>query len=484
VSVIFLIPTVQEGKEGPVLTDKTSMEVVFIDPNDKQRSLYRIYLENILDDCVVHEFFNLKSAQTFLEERNNKKANPLAFVLASIEFPQSDFSNFYNGIRDLLKTTPFVAFGDFYPEEVEGMESYYSHHPHNSVIPLPISPADFREKILSVAYPDRMSLTPVPAFQKVRLFNFYRFNKPHCHVYIKLSRMKYVKVFNQGTKYSRSELDKLKAKDVEYLYIRNEDFQKFKVNFFRNNFLEFDAEIASPNELKEKLDFTHAMLHELVTNLGFSQDAIELTEKSLKAINGIIEKSDGNLKDLLDGFRGGDDYFYDHSYLSTVICCDILKKMNWYSEERMEILGLAALFHDITLTNPILAKITTKNDPDLEKFSEKEVKKYLRHPLDAYELILGYPNIPEKVGEVICQHHEGPEGNGFPAALRPSNIDPLSAIFIIAHDFVAGMEKVQYDEEKLDDVVNKMKAKYLVSPFKEPLKAFLENRQACNKKAS
>lgn len=460
------------------------MEVVFIDPNDKQRSLYRIYLENILDDCVVHEFFNLKNARAFLDDRLNKKANPISFILTSFDFPQEDFQNFYQNFHEKFKTVPFVIFGDVIPEEQEGLESYFSHHPHNSVIPLPISPADFREKVLSVAYPDRMSLTPVPAFQKVRLFNFYRFNKPHCHVYIKLSRMKYVKVFNQGTKYNRIELDKLKAKDVEYLYIRNEDFQKFKVNFFRNNFLEFDAHLASPNELKEKLDFTHAMLHELVLNLGFSQDAIELTEKSLKAINGLIEKSGDDLKNLIEGFRGGDDYFYDHSFLTTVICCDILRKMNWYNEERMEVLGLAALFHDITLTNPVLAKITHKSDPDLEKFSEKEVKKYFRHPLDAFELVLEYPKIPAKVGEVICQHHESPEGDGFPAALRPSNIDPLSAVFIIAHDFVAAMEKVQYDEEMLDDVVNKMKAKYLVSPFKEPLKAFLENRENQKKKAS
>ncbi|MCR9205007.1 MAG: HD domain-containing protein [Halobacteriovoraceae bacterium] len=466
------------------MTDKESMEVVFIDPNDKQRSLYRIYLENILDDCIVHEFFNLKTAQDFLEDRHNKKANPIAFILASFDFPEQEYSQFYNASHSLLKTIPFVAFGEIFPEEIEGMQSFYSHHPNNSVISLPISPADFREKILSVAYPDRMSLTPVPAFQKVRLFNFYRFNKPHCHVYIKLSRMKYVKVFNQGTKYSRTELDKLKAKNVEYLYIRNEDFQKFKVDFFRNNFLEFDAQVASSNELKEKLDFTHAMLHELVLNLGFSKDAIELTEKSLKAINGLIEKCGDDLKNLVEGFRTGDDYFYDHSFLTTVICCDILRKMNFYSEERMEVLGLAALFHDITLKNPTLAKISHKSDPDLNKFSEKEVKNFLRHPLDAFDLILEYPNIPSQVGEVICQHHETPHGDGFPAALRPSNIFPLSAIFIIAHDFVASMEKVKYDDEKLDDVINKMKSKYLVSPFKEPLKAFLENREKGDQKAS
>lgn len=450
------------------------MEVLFLEPNDKQRSLYRIYLENILDDCQVHEFFSIESALKFLSDYKEKA--PIDFILSSSDFDSKKFQEFYNNCHQNFKATPFVLFSEDPPEMLSGFESFYSHHPHNGHIALPISPADFREKILSVAYPDRMNLKPVPAFQKVRLFNFYRFNKPHCHVYIKLSRMKYVKVFNSGTKYSRSELDKLKVRNVEHLYIRNEDFQKFKVNFFRNNFLEFDQELASPKELKEKLDFTHAMLHELILNLGFSQDAIELTEKSLKAIFQLVEKTD-DLGEYLSSFRGGDDYLYDHSYLTSVICCDLLKKMNWYSDERMQVLGYASLFHDITLSDPILAKVQNKSDPLLSKFSKDEVKKYLRHPFDAFELMLEHPNIPAKAAEVICQHHENPEGTGFPNGLRPYNIDPLSAVFIIAHDFVAAMDRVRYDREKMDDIFNAMQAKYMVSPFKEPLKVFLDGKK-------
>lgn len=460
------------------------MDIVFVDKNDKQRGLYRIYLENILESCVVHEFFNLLSAQAFLEKRTQQKKNPISFILASFEFLPDEYQQFYFFSRKELKTVPFVILGDILPEDLEGMESFHSDHPNNIVIPTPIPPAEFRERVLSVAFPNRMSLTPVPAFQKIRLFNFYRFNKPHCHVYLKLSRMKYVKVFNKGVKYSRSELEKLKKKNIDYLYIRNDDFNKFKVNFFRNNFLEFDTSKATPEELKEKLEFSHAMLHEMVQNLGFSKDAIDLTEKSIKAITGLLEKSEGDIKTLLENFKSGDDYFYDHSYLTTVICCDILKKMNWYSDERMRILTMASLFHDITLKSVSLARITNKNDPELQKFSQKEVKKYLRHPLDAFELVLEYPDIPSKVGEVICQHHEGPEGEGFPNSLRPSNIDPLSAVFILAHDFIAAMERVRYDKNQVEKVIEEMKERYLMAPFKAPLKAFLETQGMTENKAS
>lgn len=446
--------------------------MVFIDGNDKQRGLYRIYLENILDDCKVHEFFSFKNASEFLKKRSSENKRPFVFVLANTNAKDGDIDAFYSEFRHLFKMVPFVVFSEDPPDMIEGLDGFQNHHPQNGHIQIPISPADFRERVLEVVYPDRMNLTPVPAFQKVRLFNFYRFNKPQCHVYLKLSRMKYVKVFNQGIKYSRIDLDRLKEKKVDFLYIRNEDFQRFQVNFFRNNFLEFDLEGASPDELKEKLGFTHAMLHELVLNLGFSEDAIELTEKSIKAIFGIIEK-ETSLEDLLARFRGGEDYLYDHSYLTSIIACDLLKKMNWWSEERMETLGFAALFHDITLKDAQLAKVSSQDDERLNHYSQEQVKKYLRHPLDAFDVILEHPNIPTKVAEVICQHHENPEGTGFPNSLRPTNIDPLSAVFIMAHDFVNALEQHGYAEDKVDEILNAMQKRYDVGPFKAPLRAFL-----------
>ncbi len=190
-------------------------------------------------------------------------------------------------------------------------------------------------------------------------------------------------------------------------------------------------------------------------------------------------EKDLTLGDLIGKFRGREDYLYDHSYLTSVIACDLLRKMNWWNEERMQILSFAALFHDITIKDSKLAKIAHKDDPRLEAFSAEEVKKYLRHPLDAFDLILEYPNIPPKVAEVICQHHENPEGEGFPNSLRPINIDPLSCVFILAHDFVNALAECAYDEKQVDQILNAMQKRYNVGPFKPALRALRgENPQA------
>ena len=44
--------------------------------------------------------------------------------------------------------------------------------------------------------------------------------------------------------------------------------------------------------------------------------------------------------------------------------------------------------------------------------------------------------IPPDVSVIIEQHHERPDGNGFPNGINFKRISVFSSIFIVAHDFV------------------------------------------------
>ena len=44
--------------------------------------------------------------------------------------------------------------------------------------------------------------------------------------------------------------------------------------------------------------------------------------------------------------------------------------------------------------------------------------------------------IPPDVDVIISQHHELPDGTGFPRGLNYQRITPLSTVFIVAHDLV------------------------------------------------
>ena len=449
------------------------MKIIFIDFNDKQRQIYRIYLENILDEVEVNEFYNSSSAIEFLQKNHVQKGFEYDLVLCNDNFKEGSASEVYEFIHQNCKKIPFVLFAETLPEMIDSLEGFRSHHKQNGNIVLPISPADFRTSILEFLYPNRLNLQPVPAFQKIRLINFYRFNKTLCNVYLKLSRLKYVKVFNEGHVYTKADLKKLKTKNVDYLFIRNDDFHKFQVTFFKNPFLTMDTDNLSPDELRESLSFSHTMMQELVLSLGFSQDVINLTEKSIQGINTLIE-SCPSLNELLDKAKMNNDYLYDHSYLTSIIACDILKNLNWATEEKIKVMCMASLFHDITLDNPDLAKVTSFDDPELNKYSEDEQKQFLKHPLAAADLLLDFPNIPSEVQSIVRQHHENPEGTGFPNKLNAAKIDRMTCAFIIAHDFVNQMEKVNFEADQVSKITDYLVKRYQTGEFKSCLNAFMK----------
>lgn len=134
----------------------------------------------------------------------------------------------------------------------------------------------------------------------------------------------------------------------------------------------------------------------------------------------------------------------------------------------------------MTLKNSELAKVSSKEDPALEQFNDADVRAYLRHPLEGFDLVSQYPFMPEKVATVICQHHENPEGTGFPANLKPHNIDRLSAVFIVAHEVVNALEKEHYESNSLNEVLDKVSKRYGITPFREVILAleFLKESKA------
>ncbi|MBI3544350.1 MAG: HD domain-containing protein, partial [Deltaproteobacteria bacterium] len=98
----------------------------------------------------------------------------------------------------------------------------------------------------------------------------------------------------------------------------------------------------------------------------------------------------------------------------------------------------AAFFHDITMTSQKLARIHT-----LEQLADlclsatpEEINRFRNHPIAAADVVRKFSEVPPDVDTIITQHHERPDGTGFPRGSTASYISPLACVFILAHDFV------------------------------------------------
>lgn len=116
-------------------------------------------------------------------------------------------------------------------------------------------------------------------------------------------------------------------------------------------------------------------------------------------------------------------------------------------------LEFSALLHDIGFLG-LPAGFFRK--PGL--LSEEERRMLRRHPQLGEEVLGAIPGF-ERVSQIVAGHHERPDGSGYPAALRGSEIPVPARILAVAETFHAMMTDRSYRRRlPLEDAVERLRA--------------------------
>ena len=261
-------------------------------------------------------------------------------------------------------------------------------------------------------------------------------------VFIRLSNVKYVRLFQEGDHFTAQDLEQyLVRKKIEYLYVRREDASAFTIKFRAEL-----AEILKSKQLNAQdagkyAAGVHEMVHELGNVLGFTDEVQQVAKQgvqlALKAIG-----TNPKLSQIIHAMgREKDKYISSHSMATAHVACAISASLNWPSGTTFQKLTYAAFFHDIGIRNQDLARVKGMDEFALRSanFSLDEAGAFKNHPLIGAEVIRRFSEIPPDVDLIISQHHERPDGTGFPKGLTGSYVAPLSCLFIVAHDLVDHM---------------------------------------------
>ena len=200
------------------------------------------------------------------------------------------------------------------------------------------------------------------------------------------------------------------------------------------------SEIFDPKAIEELTDNLNR-LQTMGAKLGFTEEVQNFARQSVQKAMEDVKKSPRLSMILSQLSKDRDQYISSHSMLLSFVACALATQVQWKSDSTYQKLSLAAFLHDITLTNQEIARYDSLRVlvHDREKFSEEDFKSYRTHPLDAAEIARQFTEVPPDVDQVIAQHHEKPDGSGFPRGLTHSRINPLSMVFIVAHDVVRFM---------------------------------------------
>ena len=175
--------------------------------------------------------------------------------------------------------------------------------------------------------------------------------------------------------------------------------------------------------------------------------------------------------DLVQSVLGKGGIYTEHCLLTSYFCTLVSQGMKIDDERALLKWHLAALLHDIGIEFPKNIECEFKDFESLTRFEEKMFKDHVHKGI---EKVGNLPTEFSDVAIIMRQHHERPDGKGFPARLDSKNIHPLSALFIIAHEASVTLLSLGFEK---DIILNKFKEDeklYSKGRYLEPFLAFMK----------
>jgi HD-GYP domain-containing protein (c-di-GMP phosphodiesterase class II) len=257
-------------------------------------------------------------------------------------------------------------------------------------------------------------------------------------VYAQLIEGHYVPVFNQGDVVERQEIEKfLESKKLTHFYFRRDDCSRMLENRQKDLDRALSKEPIDEKATTKAIELTHALVRDVVSTMGFTPEAQKVAVNSVSATIRLMGSKPKLSTILIDLKNKEGNYLTAHSLMLGKVSCALAFKLGWTSNTTYFKLTLAAFLHDLTLNDDRLAVVFSLDKAsESGSFTPEELKEIRMHSNKAADHARSMSEVPSDVEQIVAQHHERPDGTGFPRGLNSKFITPLSALFIIAQDLI------------------------------------------------
>jgi response regulator RpfG family c-di-GMP phosphodiesterase len=200
---------------------------------------------------------------------------------------------------------------------------------------------------------------------------------------------------------------------------------------------------------------------------------IQLEQRVSKILDQVRKSS--NMKQLFSQLkidRSESQYNLTHVGMIINISTAICMELEWSSDKTLEKFVYAAYLHDMAISDrPEFAKLNTFEslEDKRNELTAEEYKIILEHPNIAGNTVVGMREIPADVEAMLRQHHELPNGKGYPSKCTHQKITPLTSVFIVAHDLTEFILNNQ--KWTLNDYVEKSRGHFPGANFIKIFKA-------------
>lgn len=293
-----------------------------------------------------------------------------------------------------------------------------------------------------------------PDYIQISLNILRRLNRPlKFDIYVKRTEGSFTKIFKSGDLLDLERIRSYEEKGIEFFYVQEKDYETYTL------YLERMGEV-----LKNKID-----------SLKSNDAADFLKELSLFTLQEMIvktnvdERSFANANNVVDGciqsimkepktmlkimkLMTHQPYQLKHSVAVSMFSVLLAKADGMESDQNIKNVGLGGFLHDIGI-----GQLTF--DPEDEKILTPEQRKEMwRHPELGKQLLDQVKGVRSEVIQIVLQHHEQPNGHGYPNGLRGPEIFYPAKIVAIADTFCAMITKRSFrDAFTVEESLNRMR---------------------------
>lgn len=431
------------------------MRILLIDDNDPFRHFLVTTLENHLKNVDVVEATSLKVAKLLYESDPYFES-----IMVSLDISSGSALSLIHHFQDFNKKTPIVTYSS---------EEQASEIPDTFFLDKGTkakrSPKIFVEALLN--HPTYQKYLrdnqSHKQYARIKIFYLWRFEELPIDLYVKINDKKYVKILAKNTKYDEAFIEKYHTSKNEYLFIESKDYEILESLLYSDQWFEESNELSD----EEKNFRMKKIIQQMASSMGLTPHLIQKAEEVVQSVISSISESK-NLNQIFKRQQKRMSFQTNVSTLITYITSALCDELEWNTQSSKEKLGFAAIFHDTSLKSAKLSSIYYLNLDELNQLSltEEEKKKFFQHPVRSAEIVneinLKFPHVET----IILNHHERPDGSGFPMGKNFQKIPPLSSLFIIAHDYVMRSILNRFDKNP-SDILKEMSSHYQNGHFEK-----------------
>lgn len=299
-------------------------------------------------------------------------------------------------------------------------------------------------------------------FMKIPIGYLLRFGEEFmsADIYIKLGDEKFLKLTLKDEAFTET-VDRYQKKGLQEVYLAENDFRNIFV-IIKNKLSsqQFYDPATTHTQKIELLQNSFNIAREFLEKIGVDEEVIDVCKNiNIQALR--MVKEHGNVFKFFTEFKNHCNEEFLKSILTSHLVILMIEKFMWRSATIKEKATLACLLCDVTLKREDFDYLHNQ----LNK-GESLPDHILKHPVVISAMLASKKNyITQETLTIIEQHHEMPDGSGFPHKLNHQRITPLSAIYIVASKFMDELIASKFNYEKRVDILNNLYSTYNIGVF-------------------